>query len=260
VTSEYAGRSTGGFKASAFLPLWARRVLRPLWRYVWILAWTIRLQWWKLTRNARLRRLYQTHDLIKVTLGTGTTIHPGWIDTDYKPLTGNILYLNATKRFPFADRSVDYFHTEHMIEHLPLMSAQFIFRECHRTLKPGGKIRIATPDVMNLVRLLTEPNDPASAEYATWALRLVPPRIEAGTPLTPGMVFNNFVRDWGHQFIYDQATLTVLLTKAGFVSVRRCEINQSDDQNLTALEQRDKAIGDVANQFETMVLEGTKPS
>ena len=64
-----------------------------------------------------------------------------------------------TKRFPFPEQSVDYFHTEHMIEHVPLSSAQFVMNECYRTLKPGGKIRIATPDIMKLARLLLDPDE-----------------------------------------------------------------------------------------------------
>lgn len=253
-------QKAGRKKLSTFFPSWSRPPLVACSRAFWILRWRTRLQWWKLTRNARLRRLYANNRGIKITLGTGTTIHPGWIDTDYRPLTSDVLYLNATKAFPFPANSVDYFHTEHMIEHLPLISAQFILRECYRTLKPGGKVRIATPDIMRLNKLLTDPSDPKTSQYAEFALCNVPPKVEVGTPLTPCMVFNNFVRDWGHQFIYDEATLSALLVRAGFASVGRRDVNQSNDANLVMLELRHIAIGNEANEFETMVLEGTKPT
>jgi predicted SAM-dependent methyltransferase len=153
---------------------------------------------------------------------------------------------------------VDYFHTEHMIEHVPLSSAQFVMNECYRTLKPGGKIRIATPDILKLARLLLDPDDAEVADYAKWAVQQFPPALEPSTALTPCMVFNNYMRNWGHQFIYDQKTLKALLTKAGFISVHRRQINESQDPNLAAQEMRQLVIGNPANEFETMVLEATK--
>jgi hypothetical protein len=67
----------------------------------------------------------------------------------------------------------------------------------------------------------------------------------------PCMVFNNYMRNWSHQFIYDDKTLNALLTKAGFVSVHRRQINESQDPNLAAQEMRQLAIGNPANDFET---------
>jgi hypothetical protein len=74
------------------------------------------------------------------------------------------------------------------------------------------------------------------------------------------MAFNNYMRSWGHQFIYDEATLAGLLAKSGFVSVHRCEIGHSDDLNLAGQEMRQFAIGVAANEFETLVMEATKPT
>jgi predicted SAM-dependent methyltransferase len=147
-----------------------------------------------------------------------------------------------------------------MIEHVPISSAQVMLNECYRTLKPGGKIRIATPDIMKLGKLLFDPHAPETSDYAEWALKTFPPGLEQSTPLTPCMVFNNYMRNWGHQFIYDDKTLTALLIKAGFVSAHRCEINDSEHPHLAAQEMRQLAIGDAANNFETMVLEATKPA
>jgi predicted SAM-dependent methyltransferase len=222
----------------------------------------MRKGWWRLTRNSRIRRHYETHQLIKVSLGAGANIRTDWINTDYEPLNHKIIYVDVTKKFPFPERSVDYFHTEHMIEHIPLSLAQFMLSECYRTLKPGGKIRISTPDIMRLGRLLFDPNASDTTDYYKWALEHSPPSVDCSTPLTPCMVFNHFIHNWGwgHQFIYDEMTLKGLLTRAGFVSVHRCEINKSDDPNLAAQEMRQLAIGDAANRFETMILEASKPS
>src|SRR5215471_18726519 len=134
-------------RISHSLPTWVRNILRPYASKAWVLRWRLRLRWWKLTRDRRIRRYYKAHRVIKISLGTGDHTRPGWLNTDYEPLNKEIVFVDVTKRFPFPEQSVDFFHTEHMIEHVPLSSAQFFMNECYRTLKPGGKIRIATPDI-----------------------------------------------------------------------------------------------------------------
>jgi methyltransferase family protein len=181
-------------KISHLLPTWLRSILRPYASRIWVLGWRLRLQWWKLTRDSRVRRYYRAHRVIKISLGAGDHTRTGWLNTDNEPLKREIVFVDVTKRFPFPEQSVDYFHTEHMIEHLPLSSAQFVINECYRTLKPGGKIRIATPDIMKLARLMLDPDDAVVVGYATWALRQFPPALEPSTVLTPCMVFNNYIR------------------------------------------------------------------
>src|SRR6516225_7842254 len=88
-----------------------------------------RLRWWKLTRDRRIRRYYKVHRVIKISLGTGDHTRSGWLNTDYEPLNKEIVFVDVTKRFPFPEQSVDYFHTEHMIEHVPLSSAQFVMND-----------------------------------------------------------------------------------------------------------------------------------
>lgn len=197
---------------------------------------------------------------MKVSLGAGKHAKVGWLNTDYEPFGHpEIVYLDATERFPFSDNLVDYYYTEHMIEHLPLSSAQRMLRECHRTLKPGGKIRIATPDMMQLAKLLFSREQAGDvAEYANWALQQFPPGVASSTELTNCMVFNNFMRDWGHQFVYDERTLVALLEDAGLHAVVRCDVNRSTDHHLADQEMHQQITGTLANDFETMVLEATK--
>jgi predicted SAM-dependent methyltransferase len=246
-------------KISGFLPIWLRDILRPCSRRAWVIAWRARIIWWRLTRGRRIGRHYQTHRVIKISLGAGTNIRTDWMNTDFEPMTGEIIYVDVTKKFPFPESSVDYFHTEHMIEHISLSSAQCLLNECFRTLKPGGKIRIATPDVIRLGRLLIDADAQECVDYIKWSLERFPPAIDKSTSFTSCMVFNNFMHSWCHQFVYDETTLKALLAASGFVSMQRCEINESTDPQLAAQEMRDVAIGDAANRFETMVLEAMKP-
>lgn len=54
--------------------------------------------------------------------------------------------LCSDEPLPFDDRSVRLFYSSHTIEHLPQVHLEHMFRECFRSLKPGGAIRLTTPD------------------------------------------------------------------------------------------------------------------
>lgn len=71
------------------------------------------------------------------------------------------------------------------------------------------------------------------------------PRSRLG-PLIP-IACNNFMRDWRHEFIYDEATLTVLASEADISDVR--EVNANEDPALAGLEQWHLVIGDKMNDF-----------
>lgn len=63
--------------------------------------------------------------------------------------TPNALNLrcDVTQGLPFQNNEVDGVYSEHFIEHLSQTDGIGFLRECRRILKPGGTIRIATPDL-----------------------------------------------------------------------------------------------------------------
>lgn len=65
------------------------------------------------------------------------------------------------------------------------------------------------------------------------------------------------MRNWGHQFIYDEKTLSLTLRSAGFSDITRCELNASDDDALRGIENESRLPqGYLA--LESMTLEATK--
>ena len=70
-------------------------------------------------------------------------------------------------------------------------------------------------------------------------------------------VINNFVRDWGHLFIYDEKILRFSLEQAGFSNVIRCELNTSADEGLRDLEFEPRLPPGFL-RLETMTLEATR--
>jgi predicted SAM-dependent methyltransferase len=190
----------------------------------------------------------------KLHLGCGDNVRPGWLNSDYNPQSDSVLHLDATTPFPLPDASLDYVFSEHMIEHLSYADGMRMLRECHRVLRPGGKVRISTPDLDFVVDLHRQDKSELQQSYIRWATEQF---IEAAPYAGDTFVMNNFVRDWGHLFIYDVKTLSRAMESAGFTDITKHQLNESEDLNLVALE-NDSRMPQGFLQLESFTLEGVK--
>ncbi len=180
-------------------------------------------------------------------------LRQGWITSDLDPELG-VARIDAAKRFPIPDNSFDFVYSEHMIEHIPFSDGQNMLRECFRILRPGGVLRIATPSIGFLLRLLSSDRGALERAYTEWSVKNFVPHAPA---TTPAFVFNHFVRGWGHQFIYDRETLINALTMAGFKQIIEYEAGQSSHPMLSNLESSTRMPPGFFS-LETMIFEGTK--
>lgn len=187
----------------------------------------------------------------KLQLGCGGNFLQGWLNTDITLYSQEAVYLDLTQPFPIADSSFDRVFSEHAIEHIPYISGLHMLQESFRVLKPGGRIRISCPDFQFLIDMYTKPTE-LSEEY----IRATNP---SWAPF-PSAIFtiNNFVRDWGHQFIYDKPTLATSLLAAGFVDVTEHLVLESNDAAFKNLEVVNR-MNPGFLQLESMTLEATKP-
>lgn len=202
-----------------------------------------------------IKRFLNTNGLKKLQIGSGQHIRNGWLNSDINPLDGAI-YLDATKHFPFDDCIFDYVYSEHMIEHISFSEGLKMLSECYRVLKPEGIIRLATPDLLFLFELYRPRKSILQNEYIKWATDTF---IPAAISYEDTFVINNFVRDWGHKFIYDEKVLTNTLVKVGFANVLRRGINESEHEELRGLE-NERRLPDGFLDLETMILEAKKPA
>ncbi|MEQ1757315.1 MAG: methyltransferase domain-containing protein [Vicinamibacterales bacterium] len=200
-------------------------------------------------------RYLESHSIRKLHLGCGRNLLPGWLNSDFFPKSPAVLHLDARGRFPLQDGQFDFVFSEHMIEHIAYAKGSSMVNESFRVLKPGGTLRISTPDLAFLLDLRRSDRTPLQEEYIRWSTHKF---MKAAPYADDTFVINNFVRRWGHLFIYDEKTLRATFVAAGFENVVRCALNESAHQELRGLE-NEKRMPKGFLQLETMTLEGSKP-
>jgi predicted SAM-dependent methyltransferase len=204
-----------------------------------------------------IREYFDAHSVRKLQLGAGGNYVAGWLNSDIEPKATGV-YLDATSDYPFASGSFHYVFAEHLIEHLPWEGGLKMLKECHRVLAPGGKIRVVTPNLVKYTSLLDDSTDVEAQKFIDATRRVF---AWPSTPVMPAYVFNKIVREWGHLFIYDPATLRKTLELAGFNQIKEYRVGEKTDPVFEEVEYRTRALGaDVwlANSWGSMAFEAVR--
>jgi predicted SAM-dependent methyltransferase len=85
-------------------------------------------------------------------LGCGTKYHKNWINIDFVSTGEGVIAHNLTKGIPFEDECFDVVYHSHVLEHFSKKDGAVFIKECYRVLKPKGIIRIAVPDLENIIK------------------------------------------------------------------------------------------------------------
>ena len=144
------------------------------------------------------------------------------------------LQFDATKPFPVEDSSFEYIYSEHFIEHIPQNLTVEWFKDMKRLLKPGGHIRVSTPDLEKYIRGYLDPEALFFKEHIrrlnAMGVQNVPPRR--------AWLVNQIFRLWGHQHIYDFEELKFTAGVAGFPTelAKKCTYKSGAVPELFALD------------------------
>ena len=128
----------------------------------------------------------------------------------------NILWADGIKRIPENDSSVDVIYSCHMVEHLEKPDIASFFKEARRTLKSGGIIRLAVPNIKYQVENYLKDGDADKFIESTHLTRKKPKTIIAKIKYL-------IIGDRNHQWMYDGKSLCNLLSSAGFEEPRILE-------------------------------------
>ena len=207
-------------------------------------------------RPTKRKRYLAGTDSVRLMIGSGPSKLDGWLSTDLIPSRPDVMFLDASEPFPFDDASVDRIHAEHMIEHLDHSVGRHMLAECARIVKPGGRIRLATPDFDRVVALAGPLDDDVAEQMRQSNLRS---GIDPQHAAEPIWAVNRLFSEYGHRFLYTEATLTSVLGAVGFSDVARYEVGETSDPEFQDVDQHGNQINAEWNRYQTLVLEATKP-
>lgn len=193
--------------------------------------------------------MYRINAPLKLNLGCGEILYPGWLNID---IAGDAdMLLDITAGLPFDDCSVDFIYSEHLVEHLTvridadvieskLSGLRAMLGEAFRVLKPGAVMRTACPDLDWLVdRYLGDWRD------QEWLQEHWYDYIDSRS-----LMFNIVMSAGGHTYLFNFEDLETALQGAGFVAIEQVSLNVSGHAELRGLETRTDS---------RLVLECVKP-
>lgn len=196
------------------------------------------------------------------------TPHPQGLGTDLLPQhtpdattePGPLYLIDGSHRFtqldigeplPIDDAAVDWVYAEHLVEHVPLGTVITWLREVRRVLRPGGVLRLTTPD---LERYIQGYLDQQGGFFARHRRRLRTLRVGPAMPDRRAFMMNQIFYHFGHRWIYDEAELRYALAAAGFDGweIRRREFQEGTRTDVAALDTSFR-------RDETLYLEAVAP-
>ncbi len=169
--------------------------------------------------------------ILKLHIGCGEQFLDGFVNIDIATTAQK--RIDVRQGLPYRTGSVDYIFSEHFIEHLCREDAMSFLEECYRTLKPGGVLRIATPDLDDLVHRYRE-NDWAQSEWIQ--------RFGYGWIPNRCVMLNVTLREWEHRHIFNEEDLKVVGYLSGFLIIKRCKVGESRFAELSGLESRKDSV------------------
>ena len=156
-------------------------------------------------------------------VGCGLNLLDGWLNADLLPTAD--LYVDVRRPLPFQDETFEAMYAEELIEHLSLQDGMLFLREAHRCLRPGGKIRLTTPNLRFVSQCFRR--EPAHLRAMRSHKETFLSEDSPLDDITPAKYLNDMFHMHNHRFLYDFTTLCELLQTAGFTDIRREEYGES---------------------------------
>ncbi|MEM7005562.1 MAG: methyltransferase domain-containing protein [Pseudomonadota bacterium] len=166
---------------------------------------------------ARRRTLLHIRGMrdVKLHWGCGSKRLPGWLNVDgwATPATDYVLDMRNT--LPLSDNSVEIIFTEHVLEHFHHKDARGILADFHRTLKPGGMLRVIVPDLQIFAQKYIEHARDFMREHWKHCRN-------------DGEIINSVFYDHFHRTIFDYEMLRHDMVEIGFSDVRQATFRDSE--------------------------------
>jgi predicted SAM-dependent methyltransferase len=147
---------------------------------------------------------------------------------------------DARKKLPFADNSVDYIYSSHLIYLFSKTETTELLHECYRVLKNQGLIRLATTDLEkianNYVKAVARVRDNFDKNGSLASEVFLSFIFEPGTTRSY-MPFRQKPQ-WRRSWIYDYQSLARLLESCGFAKIKKRDYTVGEMPDINLLDNR----------------------
>ena len=176
---------------------------------------------------------------MKLHVGCGNVILPGWTNVDLEDLPGIDLQDDIRELKKIKNGSCDIIYASHVLEHVGRNEFEEVIKTWNRKLRIGGILRIAVPDFEKVIKWYQKTGN-----------------ILDVTGLVSGGQKTKY--DY-HQMIFDKKFLSEILEKCGFNNIhewdwRKTEHKEFDDYSQSYLPHMEKESG----MLMSLNLEATK--
>jgi len=142
-----------------------------------------------------------------------------------------LLNYDLNNGIPVSDNSVDVIYHSHMIEHLTYSEGIKFLKECFRSLKIGGTMRVLAPDLELFAKKYIEKDNFFFRKYYEEALS----KEKIHYP-TNGSIFMGMLHNHGHKMGYDFETLYSMLEEIGFKKINKTMFQESILEDIKEIE------------------------
>lgn len=179
------------------------------------------------------------------------------------PWPTNIHITDARKPLPWPAEAFDAVYSSHFLEHLYRDEAQRLLRECFRVLKPGAPCRMLVPDLRTFVdeyvKDCANGKDAGQTTAGADPARRLCERLLMHEPHAPkGGLLHRLYYVLGdfhpHKWMYDEPSLVLMMSEAGFEGSRRRSFLDSEVPMLDKVEFESRIVNG-----EGVAVEGRKP-
>jgi predicted SAM-dependent methyltransferase len=167
-----------------------------------------------------------------INVGSSRKLERGWLNTDLVRLQerngreselGRLTRANSDLYFlrqdsidpyPIEDASFEWAYSEHFIEHITWREAIAWLTEVARILRPGGLVRVTTPNMALFAAAYVDRQHPFYDQLRERVSRTR--RFPEGPPDRRSWMLNDIFHGWHHRWLYDLEELTHALIEGGF--------------------------------------------
>ena len=180
---------------------------------------------------------------LKVHLGCGDDVRPGWVNIDLLPIlpreSNPIVHPEAAfinydlrRGLPLEEGSCDFIYSSHFFEHLEYKDALRLMNDCHRVLSSGGVFRIVLPDLKGFIEAYLRGEKEYFDGLEPFISAYLPSVAESGTQTLIDYVNFGAYQSGQHKYIYDEEKLELILRRIGYSSVYPSSYREETDQEI----------------------------